>query len=164
MALTDAALVGADTLAGVEADPIVGEAHRELAQRALYQLHKSAGPLRTDNSRQMLVAGLRLFKHLEALAGAELAGFHELLDRVTALDDEAMRSLESALARIEGPRAARKGGGAAHCQLACEATLTLCQEAVVAPVLACQDRCLKSGAVRFSSIARPTSDPRWYCR
>lgn len=163
MALTDEALAGADMLSRAGADPLLNDARLELARRALYLLRKSAGPLRTDTSRQMLVSALRFFRHLEALVGAELATVTELLDRVAAQDPDATRSLEAALVRAEGPGAAKKGAGPALCQLACEATLAVCGEGFSGALVGCQARCEKSGAVRFSALTRATSDPRWFC-
>lgn len=162
MALTDEALAGADLLSRMSADPLLGEARLELSRRALYLLRKSAGPLKTDTSRSMLVSALRFFRHLEALVGSELANVTALLDQVAANDPDATRTLEATLARAEGPNAARKGTGPALCQLACESAVSVCGEGAEG-VLACQARCEKTGAVRLSAAARPTVDPHWYC-
>jgi hypothetical protein len=163
MALIDVPLAGADALARAEDDSVLIEARLELARRALYLLHKSAGPLKTDTSRQMLVSALRLFRHLPSLAGSDIATVNRLVDQVADNDPSATRMLETALAKAEGARASRRGAGSALCQLACEATLSICGDGAAGEVLGCQSRCMKTGAVRLSQSGRPTSDPRWFC-
>jgi len=163
MALIDESLAGADVLSRASGDSLVNEARLELARRALYTLHKSAGPLKTDTSRSMLVSGLRFFRHLELLVGSDFAAVNELLDKVAAQDGDATRALEAVLVQAEGPNASRKGAGPALCQLACEATLAVCGEGVAGAVVGCQARCEKSGAVRFSALARASIDQRWFC-
>jgi len=162
MALTDEALAGADLLSRAGNDPLLNEARLELSRRALYLLRKSAGPLKTDTSRSMLVSALRFFRHLEGLVGGELAAVTALLDQVAANDVDATRTLEATLARAEGPNAARKATGPALCQLACEATVAICG-GVSDGASACQSRCEKTGAVRMAVAARPTVDAHWYC-
>ncbi|HRE91311.1 MAG TPA: hypothetical protein PK095_19495, partial [Myxococcota bacterium] len=71
--------------------------------------------------------------------------------------------LDALLTKAAGPAAKKKGVGPNLCQLACEAALSVCGEAR-ARLSACQDRCAKTGVVRFSNTARPTTDPRWFCR
>lgn len=164
MALADEALAGADVLSR-STDGRVAEARLELARRALHLLHKSAGTLKTETSRQMLVSGLRFFRHLEALFGAELASVNALLDRVANKDVSAVRPLEAALLAVEGPMAARRGPGPALCRRACETALAMCGAEVGGSAAQCQARCDKSGAVRFGNTARPvSSDPLWFCR
>ncbi len=164
MALLDEALTGADLLARVTPDQVVSEARLELARRSLHLLRKSAGTLRTETSRQTLVSALRLFPHLDALFGPEATTVGALLDRVAAHDIDATRELDALIAETHGLRAQKKGAGPALCQLACEATLAFCGDAKAGDVIACQTRCTKTGAVRFSSGARPSVDPRWLCR
>ncbi len=163
MALADEPLAGADVLSRASSDSLSSDARLELSRRALYLLRKSAGPLKTDNSRQMLVSALRFFRHLEALVGSEMAAITALLDRVAAHDLDATHSLEAALVRAEGPGATKKGAGPGLCQLACEATLAVCGEGFSGAVIGCQARCEKTGAVRFSALGRATSDARWFC-
>ena len=161
MALVDEPLAGADMLAPhIGSDALLTEARLELARRALFLSRKSAGALRTDTSRQMLVSALRLFKHFEALVGSQFAALSASFDRVVSGDVDATRVLESTLVEVEGPFASRKGAGPATCQLACEATANLCGGGAVD---ACQSRCVKTGAVRLSAQTRPTPDPQWYC-
>jgi len=161
MALVDEPLVGADLLMKAGDLPGVAAARLELSRRALYLLRKSAGPLKTDTSRQMLVSGLRFFRHLGEVLGMEARAVSDLLDGVAGQDGDAMRALEATLRQAEGSRAAQKGAGPALCQLACAAAATLCADE--GPVTACQGRCIRTGAVRFSQATRPTPDPRWYC-
>ena len=161
MALVDDGMTGADVLARVGADPGVPEARLELSRRALHLLRKSAGPLKTDTSRQMLVSGLRFFRHLEELTGSAYAGVNALLDQAVA-DEGAAHTLQALLIEVEGARATRRGAGPALCQLACEAAAATC--GAESRVTVCQDRCSKTGAVRFSAMTRPTADPRWFCR
>ncbi len=161
MALVDEPLAGADLVAPhIGSDGLLTEARLELARRALFLSRKSAGALRTDTSRQMLVSALRLLKHFEALVGSQFAALSASFDRVVSGDLDATRVLESALIEAEGPFASRKGAGPAMCQLACEATASVCGGGAVD---ACQSRCVKTGAVRLSAQTRPTPDPQWYC-
>lgn len=163
-ALIDVPLAGADVLARAADDNVLVEARLELARRALYLLHTSAGPLRTDTSRQMLVSALRLFGHLSGLVGSDIVSINRLIDQVAANDPGATRMLDSALTKAEGADASRRGAKPALCQLACEAALDVCGEGVSGNVVACQSRCARTGAVRFSNASRPSADPRWFCR
>lgn len=161
MALLDDSMTGADVLVRAGSDPGVPEARLELSRRALYLLRKSAGPLKTETSRQMLVSGLRFFKHLEELTGAAFANVSALLDQV-GRDEGTANTLQALLIDLEGARAARRGAGPSLCQLACEAAAATCD--AQARLTTCQERCGKTGAVRFTALSRPTTDPRWYCR
>jgi len=161
MALIDDGMTGADVLARAGSDAGVPEARLELSRRALHLLRKSAGPLKTETSRQMLVSGLRFFKHLEELTGSAFASVSALLDQV-AQDEGAAHTLQALLIEVEGARATRRGAGPSTCQLACEAAAANCDAA--SRLAICQDRCARTGAVRFTALSRPTTDPRWYCR
>jgi len=162
MALIDEPLAGADLLVQVAPDPMTSAARGELARRALFQLHRSAGPLKTDTSRQMLVGGLRFFRHLDELAAAHAAEVQALLD-TAATDPGAARRLDSLLTTLEGPSASRKGSGPALCRVACEVVRDRCDLGDT-PTRPCEERCGKGGAVRFSPAARPGADGSWLCR
>ncbi|MBL8786789.1 MAG: hypothetical protein JNJ59_17925, partial [Deltaproteobacteria bacterium] len=162
MALVDEPLAGADLLARAGNDPMTLAARDELARRALYFLHKSAGPLKSDTSRQMLVGGLRFFRHLEDLAGTHAAEVQALLDTAGS-DAAAARRLDALLTTLEGPSAAKKGTGPALCRVACEVVRNRCNLGTAA-TRPCEERCGKSGAVRFSAAGRPGPDASWLCR
>lgn len=162
MGLVDEPLAGADLLARAPATTLSTNARLELARRALHLLRKSAGNLRTDTSRQMLVSGLRFFLHFDQVMGESAAEASTLLDQASH-DTSNAQKLDALLNTAEGPAAKKKALGPALCQLACEAAQSICGE-TRARLTACQDRCTKTGAVRFSTAARPTADPQWYCR
>ena len=168
MALIDEPLAGADLLQlgpGAARGPDAGladGARKELARRALHLLRRSAGTLRSDTSRQMLVSGLRFFRHFDDVMGESVARAAELLD-LAGHDADAARELEGLLISAEGPPAAKRGAGPGLCQLACEAAEAACGE-VRGRITACQQRCEKTGAVRFSPAGRVGADPRWFCR
>lgn len=162
MALVDEPLAGADLLARHPSSSLATQARLELARRALFLLRKSAGALRTDTSRQMLVSGLRFFLHFDLVMGEDGVEAATLLDSASH-DLAAATRLDALLTKAAGPAAKKKGAGPNLCQMACEAALSVCGEAR-ARLTACQDRCAKTGAVRFSTTARPTTDPRWFCR
>lgn len=162
MALVDEPLAGADLLARHPSSALSTQARLELARRALFLLRKSAGTLRTDTSRQMLVSGLRFFLHFDLVMGEDGVEAATLLDSASH-DAGAAARLDTLLTKAAGPAAKKKGAGPGLCQMACEAALSVCGEAR-ARLTVCQDRCAKTGAVRFSTTARPTADPRWFCR
>jgi hypothetical protein len=164
-AILDEPLVGADLLeASMQPeDALISQSRLELARRALHLLRMSAGPLKTDTSREMLVAGLRFFKHLDAVVGEYASEVRAKLEEAS-ISSDATRELVTHLIRAEGDTARLKRPQVATCQLACEATLVVCGDGAVGRVEACRSRCMSQGAVRFSSASRPTEDSRWFCQ
>lgn len=140
-------------------DPIVREAEAELVKRTLYLVRTSAGPLKSETSRQMLVGALRFFRAFDAALGADAARARALFDGAEA-DPDIARELSDLLERAEGPAAARKGLGPALCGLVCEAAHAVCGGGEEG---ACAARCAQQGGARFVAGARPGGDGRWFC-
>ncbi|MFO0750705.1 MAG: hypothetical protein U1F43_34305 [Myxococcota bacterium] len=164
----DEPLLAADVLAharsAATADPLVEPAYLEVARRATRQIRVSAGALATSTQRDMLVAGLRFFRHLDAVLGPSSDRAAELMDQAGA-SPAAARELAQLLAANEGSAASQKSAlGPATCELACDAAARLCPNEVDRPT--CQVRCARTGVVRFVDRARPlASEARetWFC-
>ncbi len=140
-------------------DPIVREAEAELVKRALFLVRTSAGPLKSETSRQMLVGALRYFRAFDAALGTDAEHARALFDGAEA-DPDIARELSDLLERAEGLAAARKGLGPALCGLVCEAAHAVCGGGEEG---ACAARCLQQGGARFVAGARPGGDARWFC-
>jgi hypothetical protein len=131
-------------------------------------IRTSAGALATQTQREMLVAGLRFFRHLEVVLGADADRAAELMD-VAAGSPAAGKELAALLKAAEGIDAGGKGLGAASCELACDAAASLCPSEV--DVGACAARCIArggagAGTVRFHGRAKSASSASgalWYC-
>ncbi|MCC6622889.1 MAG: PQQ-like beta-propeller repeat protein [Deltaproteobacteria bacterium] len=149
----DEPLAAADILGRARGEPALDRAYGEAAQRAVRGIRTSAGALTTTTQREMLVAGLRFFRHLEVVLGPSADRAAELMD-LAAGSPAAGKELAALVAASEGAAAARAGIGPELCALACEAAAATCPIAV--DVARCAARCVKSQAVRFTERARPS--------